>query len=249
MPGARLCAPCKAALKRARHETVSQLEPLPRRKSSLSKTRGAPTVAPQGTTTGARSPRPFRWRFAAVVALVAAAVSTGGYLALRLERGAVEPGGASAASAPMAATPSTTSPLPAPRREPDADATLQRSPQPGAAPQAAEAPKPVLLTAPGKPVPKRPSSPAPVPVAPAIARFAAATEPPPAPATIPEAPTPRPAAPPDRWQLMADGIARCGREDFIAGVICEQRVRLQYCDGYWGQAAQCPSGVNNDHGR
>jgi hypothetical protein len=48
---------------------------------------------------------------------------------------------------------------------------------------------------------------------------------------------------------MAEGIARCGRENFIAGVICEQRVRLQYCEGYWGQAAQCPSGINNDHGR
>lgn len=48
---------------------------------------------------------------------------------------------------------------------------------------------------------------------------------------------------------MADAISQCGRQGFLAGVICEQRVRLQYCEGYWGQAAQCPSGIPNDHGR
>jgi hypothetical protein len=48
---------------------------------------------------------------------------------------------------------------------------------------------------------------------------------------------------------MADQVARCGRDGFLAGVICEQRVRLKYCEGYWGQVAQCPSGIANDHGQ
>jgi len=100
-----------------------------------------------------------------------------------------------------------------------------------------------------RPAPKRvvetPAEPAPQP---AVARFAAATEPP-APVPAPEAvPAPRPAPPRDRWQLMADAIAQCGHERFFAAVVCEQRVRLQYCDGYWGQVAQCPNGIPNDHG-
>ena len=48
---------------------------------------------------------------------------------------------------------------------------------------------------------------------------------------------------------MAEGIARCGGENFFAGVICEQKVRLQYCEGYWGRVAQCPNGIANDHGQ
>ena len=45
-----------------------------------------------------------------------------------------------------------------------------------------------------------------------------------------------------RRSLDADGeeLSRCTREDFIARVICDQRVRFRYCDGYWGKAAQCP---------
>jgi hypothetical protein len=27
--------------------------------------------------------------------------------------------------------------------------------------------------------------------------------------------------------------------------VCDQRVRLRYCDGYWGKVAQCPGAVAN----
>jgi hypothetical protein len=71
----------------------------------------------------------------------------------------------------------------------------------------------------------------------------------PAAAPMSEAVLPAREAPaPDRWQVMSDQIARCGREGFFAGVICEQRVRIKYCEGYWGSAPQCPSGIANDHG-
>lgn len=50
----------------------------------------------------------------------------------------------------------------------------------------------------------------------------------------------------DRWEEMLDTIAsRCGKETFLNKVICEQRVRTQYCDGYWGKAAQCPMGMRD----
>jgi hypothetical protein len=87
--------------------------------------------------------------------------------------------------------------------------------------------------------------------APPVDRFpvVATATPEPAAAPVPEAiPPAREAPPPGRWQVMADQIARCYGDGFFAGAVCEQRVRRQYCDGYWGQVAQCRSGVVNDHG-
>jgi hypothetical protein len=59
--------------------------------------------------------------------------------------------------------------------------------------------------------------------------------PPPSPAPIPRAPPP-----PDRWQTMSDALARCASEGGFSGFICDQRVRIASCDGYWGRVAQCP---------
>lgn len=83
---------------------------------------------------------------------------------------------------------------------------------------------------------------------------------PPVPAVV-EAPIPAPiaapavAAPvreppkPDKWQLMDAALIRCGNQNLFARIACEQRVRLQYCDGAWGQVSQCVSGPVNDRGQ
>jgi hypothetical protein len=75
-------------------------------------------------------------------------------------------------------------------------------------------------------------------------------------AASPAPPTAAPAAAPpqepvklDRWQTMNAAIARCPRADFFAGVLCEQRVRLQYCEGYWGDVPECRSPNRSDNGR
>jgi hypothetical protein len=60
---------------------------------------------------------------------------------------------------------------------------------------------------------------------------------------------PAPAAQPDRWQMLAEAMARCAREDFFQRFACEQRTRLRYCEGYWGQVPQCPSATPKDHGQ
>jgi hypothetical protein len=62
-------------------------------------------------------------------------------------------------------------------------------------------------------------------------------------ATAPES-----GAVPDRWQAMAGALAQCEREGAIAGLICGQRVRLRYCDGHWGEVAQCPALQRNEYG-
>jgi hypothetical protein len=126
---------------------------------------------------------------------------------------------------------------------------MPRVPATGGASESA-VPKSSSPANPARPASKRSAE---IPTAPVVLpaeRFAAVVEPPaPAPAPIAE-PAPAPPAPPrDRWQLMADAISQCGRDGFFAGVVCEQRVRLQYCEGHWGQAAECPSGIPNDHGR
>lgn len=90
----------------------------------------------------------------------------------------------------------------------------------------------------------------PAPTTPATAQ---APEPPSEPITpkVAQAPTPvhRAAAPTatravDRWQRLDDELSRCTREDFISRVICGQRVRFRYCDGYWGKVPQCPGNTN-----
>jgi hypothetical protein len=53
---------------------------------------------------------------------------------------------------------------------------------------------------------------------------------------------------PDRWQAMNAELARCSRENFIAGILCDQRTRWQYCDGYWGQVPQCRASGRVDDG-
>ena len=53
----------------------------------------------------------------------------------------------------------------------------------------------------------------------------------------------------DRWERMDAALRSCRAEEFLSRVICEQKVRLDYCEGLWGQAAQCPGGPANDHGQ
>ncbi|MDH5246213.1 MAG: hypothetical protein OEW98_07170, partial [Betaproteobacteria bacterium] len=60
------------------------------------------------------------------------------------------------------------------------------------------------------------------------------------PRTAPAPPT-QAAPTTDRQQLMAAAVARCERENFLAGFVCKERAWLQFCDGQWGEVPQCPS--------
>ena len=54
------------------------------------------------------------------------------------------------------------------------------------------------------------------------------------------------AAPGDRLQALDAALAQCGG-NFIERIVCGQRARFRYCDGYWGRVAQCPSGAVADN--
>lgn len=75
------------------------------------------------------------------------------------------------------------------------------------------------------------------PVAPAVSV--------PTPQPVPAAPTMAPPPKPDRFASLNDALARCAGLDLIPRAVCEQRARLQHCEGYWGQVPQCPGGRSN----
>ena len=52
-----------------------------------------------------------------------------------------------------------------------------------------------------------------------------------------------------RWRHMRDEVAACaGQAYLVDAVLCDQRVRLRYCDEWWGRASECPSGRQADYG-
>jgi hypothetical protein len=266
LSGAKLCAPCKAALKRARYVTVQE----DMRRSSVIDVRRKPrharspvpaAVPVHAPEAGRRSERAgfvpppaspdqnarFARRIFIGIFVVATAMGGASYFGQR-ELGAHA---GDAASTPVPAAESLDDAgagMKEPRREEAAIAT---------APVAAGA------AAPTEAVPLSHAQPAHAPAAvvppkrtkPSL-RAAVTTdyEPINGPLVAPEpakpapapAPPPRPA--PDRWQNMRDAQAQCDREGLIDGLICGQRVRMQYCDGYWGKVAQC-QGANVPYDR
>ncbi len=43
----------------------------------------------------------------------------------------------------------------------------------------------------------------------------------------------------DGAQVLASALEKCGAEKFLASFLCEQKARLQFCEGKWGQVPQC----------
>lgn len=233
LPAAKLCGACKAALKRARHETVSQLDPLPRRPSRARRTEkpsraeSAGSSGGGGSDAGSRPPRRERIRLpASVVALGVVAIAIG-YFVSHLRGETDGPDLAAAASVPAPYVPLPTSAAP-PEAVPEPFALPARAALPSPPPP----PKHVLAVRPKAPSPPPQPEPEPPPVT------AVAEAPPP-----PIAPKIQPPAP-DRWQMLASAIAQCG--DGLGGLLCAERARWQYCDGYWGKVAQCPGAIGAD---
>ncbi|CAG0992560.1 hypothetical protein BURK1_02348 [Burkholderiales bacterium] len=56
------------------------------------------------------------------------------------------------------------------------------------------------------------------------------------------------AAPQTRWERMREEIAACPSGGLFENLICGQRVRMRYCEGWWGRASECPSGRQADYG-
>lgn len=86
----------------------------------------------------------------------------------------------------------------------------------------------------------------------AAAREPSEPEPPPVETPPPEPPPPPVvvAEPPlDPHRQMMERIARCANASPLDRFVCDQRARLAYCDGRWGQVPDCPSGRTGDYGQ
>jgi len=248
LPGAMLCAPCKAALKRARYVTVQEDVWRP----SVIDARRAPRRARPPVPTVEPAPLP------ALPAAEPSIANLGRRIFVGIFVLAAVLGGASYFGQRELSARSHDEVAPAPgtevRQESVASVAAPRNDEPLVAVPAAVAEGTIVPPA-ADPVPPAASvvKPAGTPTAKratpvSSASFATvngdppdAVAPPPEPEKIAAAPAPLARPVPDRWQNMRDALSQCDREGMIGGLICGQRVRMQYCEGYWGKVAQCPS--------
>ena len=240
LPGAKLCGPCRAALKRAKDDSVWELPPSQRPgEAELGQPRQAQWVL--GT------PRFASWRMWALgLAVLGICAFAGVQFARSGEPPVAAPKTAAAVTQPIVADPPPAPPqraIPASAQldggtaaptttPPHADDALVQPPRHGEHPSAPRAPKST------RPVPE-PAAPEIVPTAPS----------PPVEAPRPAPAPPPPVRPADPWQRMQEAMARCRAEDLFGRLGCEYRVRTSFCEGHWGEVAQCPAPVTNDHGQ
>jgi len=249
----RFCKKCGAALITP---AVAALAPTAAAAAAAAALNANPSAVAQ-----ARDGIPTPYLIIAVVAAIILVVAWLGWRSIGggAPRTAIEPSSAlpgSTASAPAnpeaAATspPVASAPAGAPSTAPAADTSATVAEPSHGAPAgtsaAAEPPVPppgaAVAPAPSaahhkatRPTAKPKSAPPPA-SPPVVAQPAAPVTPAPPPVAA------RPAPRTDRWTQMGTDMARCDRENFLEKIICEQKVRVRYCDGYWGNVPQCPTG-------
>jgi hypothetical protein len=257
LPGAMLCAPCKAALKRARYVTVQEDMRRPSVIDVRRQPRRARSPVPKATPPSGAVPLPpmrvphhadavpprassefnsmLGRRIFVGIFVVAGLLGSASYFGLR-ELGAH---GGDAANAPPP------SPAAESRQELSASVALPGKDEPVAAPPSVAG---IVVPAAIASDPQAPPTAKPQVKRTQLASratFATANGDPPEAMYVapePEKPAPAPSPPPpapDRWQTMRDAQAQCDRQGVIDGLICGQRVKMQYCDGYWGKVVQC----------
>jgi len=247
--GATLCPQCKAAVKRARQEPSVHSEFLPH-PSAAARARPSETngkTALSGRRPGTR-PALGGWGTYATLIAFGVVVCLTGYLALGEVDDAANLGHAlNTVPAIGASSSAAKSRPPLPSLAVD-DVTQAENAHPA---DASEAQPSALPVAEKRPTPKPVQQNLPLPgfdpsyvivepTAPPVAREVAAVPP------VVEMPEP---VVPDRWQLLASAMSRCERENPIGGFLCKERARLQYCEGHWGSAPQCPASVASSNTR
>jgi hypothetical protein len=238
LPGAKLCSPCRAALKRAKDDSVWELPASQRRGEAATG-----QAQPEADDWVLGSPRASTWRTWAVAAGALVVVAGIGVrwmhgtdaapppiveISAPARAVVTEP----AAAAVQRALPASTQP-----------ASVEERSRPVSEPHVAQPPRGGDHPASPRPKASKPvADSAPAPVAPAL-------DPPALIVPVVTPPQPEPVRPVDPWQRMSDALARCRGQELFGRLGCEYRVRASYCEGHWGEVAQCPAGVTNDHGQ
>jgi hypothetical protein len=203
--------------------------------------------------------RPSGWAVLATFAIFGMLVCVTGYFAVQeIDDTLTHPGMAtSAATAPLPAQPAGSTETWMFEKPADAD--------PGPGPEPVVVPEPPPPLAPmGKPVARKPAADARAARAPTATpelrgtnRSAEAdtvslpmSE---VSAALPATSAARPAADEapvaNRWDALSSAVAQCSREGFLGGIVCTERARMQYCEGYWGTVPQCRGAAAPDASR
>ena len=248
LPGAKLCAPCKAALKRARYVTVQDDIRRPsvidaRRQPRRARPPAPPPelvpVTPVPMVAKRMSLEGRRRAFAVLV--VAVVLGGASYWGLRelSARPHTDASGATASNQEV-------------RQDPVASTVAAQNNEPAVAPPPVPTKAAVQEAAPQSSATTKPAA------TPVVKRTVMASRstfstingdppeavaPPPEPVKIAAVAPPPPRPVPDQWQVMRDALAACDREGGLSGLFCGQKVRMQYCDGYWGKVPQCPGSI------
>lgn len=254
LPGAKLCLDCKAARKRAFEATVTQpllaaagaarrsASPPRLLKPSQSVPGGARRAAKMALAAQAQArtepdPAPQRSsRLPMVVVGVGVVALLLAFFAHWFGGGSTETFTAVPTQRPLVEDSPAASAVPATVNAPLPAAVVPIAPDTSvtaAAGKIEPAKRPITK-------PKTEKAPPPVPV----------VEPAPEPVVVvaPPPPVVREAPRVDPWQPMNDALARCAANDMSGRLSCEHRVRTQYCEGRWGQVAQCASIPYVEHG-
>jgi len=250
LPGAKHCADCRAARKRAFAATVTQpLIMAASSKSARRLLRPGPSAAQNARRAAEQAlfvqpeadQQPIRRRgvFYAACAMVSIGIVVAVYQGRQLDANrstdalsqATQPASTDRqpSSTGMSVAPTLTALKPSPTAESIPAPATEPAPSPAAKDTAKRASTKQRVAM---------ALPAPAPLLEPLA--AAAT-------SVPalEAPV---APAPDRWQSMSDSLAQCAG-GLMDRFVCDTRVRQEYCSGYWGKVPQCPSGVAGDNRR
>ncbi|MEP7064039.1 MAG: hypothetical protein ABI881_16745 [Betaproteobacteria bacterium] len=221
LPGAKLCSACRSALKRARNDPLSVLQPLGKRNRDAAQHGAADEANASAGDAGVTPVTKRRGITPALVAALAVAICIIGYVALqhRDDGARADPPSdavvqSSASTAPAVHELSPLAPLVSPRAP-------QMEPVPQAAKRHAKPREPLVPT----------MAPLPVEVAAPLAQ----------PLPAPVAMVKPPAAPPDRRTQLRNAFAQCASTDALQQAFCEQRARIDFCDGLAGSVPQCPT--------
>jgi hypothetical protein len=251
LPGARLCGPCRAALKRARHggeADVAGLEDESPERFGVPAAGGVPqdSLPPSQAGPGGRR----RWPAVVMIASILGAAS---YV---LPRSHFAPAGTRAVPAVDASRvlaqsqPAVTGALakasaaetPAAAR---AAATVEAAPGGQGLVEAAPARNDDLRSGDGRVRHLRKRNAIDLTSRPASQETAAPVASSPGASPAPTAPVVVAEVTHTRWQSMDDAMAAC-RGGFFDRLLCRQKARIAFCDGYWGRVAQCATAPATD---
>lgn len=249
LPGARLCGPCRAALKRARHGGEADIVGLD---DESPERFGVPAVGDGVQDSLPPQAEPARRRRWPAVVMIASILGAAAYVLPRSHFAPPESRSVSAAGASLARSgPEVTDPaakasvvetLAADRAAATAEIVTDRRALVEASPSRKDNLRgvgAVRLRHVRKHNEIDPTS------RPAPPRASAAIAPSPGVSTAPAAPVVIAEVTHTRWQSMDDAMAAC-RGGFFDRLLCRQKARIAFCDGYWGRVAQCATMAATD---